>query len=144
MNQAEVDEFSTSFLEAWIEYFGTEMYIIPYAYTASTNIYGDVKKKKYDLDNAILVHGTLKETEAQDMVKPDGKYEIKYFDITLISKELYDQGVQYIDTNSIIKYIDRFNNEYYFKIYDTLQKVQFSNNKIFTKLKVTQVEWYPA
>lgn len=144
MNQAEIDEFSASFLEAWEDYFGAEMYIIPYAYNGGGNTYGDKKRKSYDFDNAILVHGTLKESEAQDVVKPDGKLEVRYYDITIISKELYDQGVYHIDTNSIIKYVDRFDNEFYFRIYDSLQKVQFSNNKIFTRLKVSQIEWNPA
>lgn len=144
MNQAEIDEISVSFLEAWEEYFGTPMYLIPYNYTGSSNIYGDKKSKDYDLDNAVMFHGTLKELESSDTVKPDGKYDEEYYDITLVTKELNDQGVYKIDTNSLIKYVDRFRNEYYFKIYDTFQKVQFSNNKIFTKIRVKKYEWYPS
>lgn len=144
MNQSEINEISVSFLEAWEEYFGAEMYLIPYTYKDSSNVYGDKKTKTYDLSKAILFHGTLKELESQDVVKPDGRFENKFFDVTLVTKELNDNGVYVIDTNSIIKYIDNQRNEFYFKIYDTYQKVQFNKSKIFTKIRVTLHECYPS
>lgn len=143
MIQNEIDEISDSFHEAWVEYFGTPMYLIPYSYSKSNNsIYGDKKKKEYDLDNATMFHGTLKQLESADTIKPDGRLIEEFYDITLVTKELVDQGVNSIDTNSLIKFIDRFRNEHYFKIYDTYQKVQFSNNKIFTKIRVKLHEQY--
>lgn len=145
MNQSEINEISESFLEAWEDYFGAVMYLIPYEYNVQDNsIYGDKKVKKYNIDKAVAFHGTLKELESPDVVKPDGRYNIEFCDITLVTKELTDQGVTKIDTNSIIKYIDKFGDEYYYKIYDSYKKVQFNQDKIFTKIRVKLHEHYSA
>lgn len=137
MLQEEINEISYEFLNAWKEFFGAEMYYIPLDESSIPDpIYNEVKNKNYDESKAVSFYGTLKERESQDEIPPTGKRTEKFYEITLITQELIDKGINYINTNDIIKYIDRFGKVYYFEIYDDYQKVQLSNNKIFTKLKV--------
>ena len=72
----------------------------------------------------------------EDVTAPTGKKIEKHYEITLVTQELIDKGVNYIDTNAIIRFTDRFGKVYDLEIYDDFQKVQLVDNKIFTKLKV--------
>lgn len=138
MQQSEVDEISIAFKEAWTDYFGDEMYYVTFDLdkTIKDDLYEEQKAKMYDYDNKKLFHGTLKESPSMDKLKQSGKKVYKVFTITFVTKELVDQGVIAINTNDIILYIDRFGKEHKYKIYDDYQKVQFSDNKIFTMLNV--------
>lgn len=138
MQQSEVDEISEAFKEAWQEYFGDTMYYVTFdkTKTIKDDLYEEQKTKVYDYENKKAFHGTLKESPSMDKLKQSGKKVYKIYTISFVTKELVDQGVNYIDTNDIILYIDRFGKENKFKIYDDYQKVQFSDNKIFTLLNV--------
>lgn len=138
MRQEEITEISQAFQEAWEEFFGAPMYYIPFDSSNSSPhpIYNESKGKKYDEANAVMFHGTLKERESQDVTAPTGKRIEKHFEITVVTQELIDKGVTHIDTNSIIRFTDRFGKIYNLEIYDDFQKVQLVDNKIFTKLKV--------
>ena len=141
MRQEEINEISQAFLEAWEEFFGAPMYYIPFDETSSKHsIYNESKGKKYKEDEAVMFHGTIKERENQDVTKPTGKRVQKVFELTAVTKELIDGGIEHIDTNSIIRYTDQFGKVFTLSIYDDLQKVQLTNNKIFTKMKVVYHE----
>lgn len=137
LNQIEIDEISDAFLEAWQEYFGTIMYYVPFKEGDDLDdTYLESKAKVYDMENKIRVHGTIREIQSEDKSLATGKQVQKFFEITLVTKELIDGGLQRIDTNALIIYTDRFNKEYNLCIYDDFQKVQLVDNKIFTKLLV--------
>lgn len=137
MKQQEIDEISVAFLEAWEEYFGDLMYYVPFKQGDDLdNIYLESKAKVYDYDNKVPFHGTIREIQSQDKSLATGKLIEKRYEITLVTKELLDGGVPYIDTNALITYTDRFNKEYQLYIYDDFQKVQLVDNKLFTKLLV--------
>lgn len=142
MKQEELDEISNAFQDAWTEYFGDEMYYVPFCEkeTKKDDLYLEQKTKVYDYENKKMFHGTLRETPAIDELRQTGKKIRKEFEISFVTKELVDQGIKYVNTNDIILYIDRFGTEFRYKIYDEFQKVQFSDNKIFTKLKVIPYE----
>lgn len=138
MRQEEINEISQAFLDAWKEFFGAPMLYIPFDSSTSNPhpIYNESRNKKYDEANAVEFYGTLKEREMQDVTAPTGKKIEKHYEITLVTQELIDKGVNYIDTNDIIRFTDRFGKVYDLEIYDDFQKVQLVDNKIFTKLKV--------
>lgn len=138
MNQTEADEISEAFISAWEDYFGDEMYYVKFdsTNTIADSLYGEQKAKVYNYDNKALFHGTLKEAPDLDVRKQSGKEIKKDYEISFITKELIDQGILEVDTNDIIQYIDRFGKNHLYKIYDSYQKVQFTDNKVFTKLKV--------
>lgn len=139
MTQAEIDEISQAFLEAWTDYFGDIVYYVPFDYSttkADTSIYSETKSKKYLYDQKIPLHATVKERENLDVGTAVGKHIEKHYEVTFVTKELADAGVFHVDTNAIMTYTDRFAKEYKFLIYDDFQKVQLVDNKIFTKLKV--------
>lgn len=136
MQQYEIDEISTAFMEAWQDSFGAQMYYIPFDNSTTKNVYQESKGKKYLWDDAKLFHGTIKEVSSQDTAYPTGKKIEKFFEITFITKELADLGITHIDTNSLIKHTDHYGKEFILHIYDDFQKVQLVDNKIFTKLKV--------
>lgn len=144
MQQSEIDEISEAFQDAWEEYFGDLMYYVRFNKkgTEFNDIYNESKKLKYDMDNKIPFHGTLKELEQDDVIQPYGDNEVKLFSITFVMKELIDQKQYILDHNDIIVYEQRLGNmlvERRFNIYDSLEKVQFNSTKIFGKLKVKEV-----
>lgn len=141
MQQKEIDEISDAFKEAWTDYFGDEISIVALKTSKSEidDLYGESKKKEYDYENKITVHGTLKESPGMDEMKQAGKKINKTFDVTFVTKEAIDQGLLYINTSSILVYVDRFGKEFRYKIYDEYQKVQFSSNKIFTTIRVIPI-----
>lgn len=141
MKQTEINEISNAFMEAWRDYFGDVMYYVPFddQGTVVNHIYKESKGKKYLWNSKIAFHGTIKEIQSIDVAQPTGKREEKFFEITVVAKELIDKGVTHIDTNSIIQYTDRFGKEYRLSIYDDFQKVQLVDNKIFTKLLVRTI-----
>lgn len=140
MLQGEINEISQAFLEAWQEFFGAPMLYIPLAGDNDPHpIYNESKNKKYDEENAVVFYGTLKERETLDVTTAIGKRSRKHFEITLVTQELVDKGVEYIDTNAIIRFTDRFGRVFNYSIYDDYQKVQLVDNKLFTKLKVMEI-----
>jgi hypothetical protein len=142
MSQTEIDEISEAFKEAWEDYFGDVLYYVPfdYASTQFSEIYGESKKKKYLFLEKKPFHGTIKERELLDVNRPTGRSREKEYELTFVTKELIDQGITEVDTNSIIIYTDRFEKEYRLIIFDDYQKVQLVDNKVFTKLKVKYYE----
>lgn len=138
MSQNELNEISDAFHEAWTDYFGDEIKVIPYSSkdTHYDEVYGVSKKKAYDRSKAITLTATIRQTEHEDVSSALGKRIEEHYTITFVTKELIDKGLTEIDSDSIIEYTDRFGVTKQFKIYGTQKKVQFLDNKIFTKLKV--------
>lgn len=137
MAQSEINEISQAFMDAWRDYFGDELYYVPFDYsTSADSIYSETKAKKYLFDEKKLFHGTIKEREDLDKGTATGKRVEKHYEITFVTKELADKGITSIDTNALILYTDRFGNEFKLHIYDDFQRVQLVDHKIFTKLKV--------
>lgn len=138
MSQVELDEISDAFHEAWTEYFGDTIKVIPFS-TKNTKydpVYGVSKKKEYDRTKAITLTATIRQSELEDVSTALGKRIEEQYTITFVTKELIDKGLTELDSDSLIEYTDRFGVTKQFKIYGTQQKVQFLDNKIFTKLKV--------
>lgn len=138
MTQTELDEISDAFLEAWEEYFGDEIKVIPFSTknTKYDEVYGVSKSKQYDRTKAITLRATIRQAEHEDVSTALGKRIEEHYTITFVTKELIDKGVTDLSSDSLIEYTDRFGVTKQFKIYGKQQKVQFLDNKIFTKLKV--------
>lgn len=138
MSQTELDEISDAFQEAWEDYFGETIRVIPFdkKKTNYDEIYGVSKKKVYDRTKAITLTATIRQQEHEDVSTALGKRVEEFYTITFVTKELIDKGLTEIDSDSIIEYEDRFGVVKQLKIYGTQKKVQFLDNRIFTKLKV--------
>ena len=144
MQQNEIDEISEAFSDAWEEYFGDRMKYVRFnrEETVFHKTYNESKTRKYDYANAIEFNGSLKEIENEDVTQPYGDNEYKLFTITLVTKELLDKGVIYVNHDDIITYTQIFGDtklERRFSIYDSVEKVQFNASKIFTKIMVKEV-----
>lgn len=145
MIQSEIDEISEAFMDAWEEYFGQMLYYVSFDEISTKNnahpLYRDVKKKGkiYLWDDMKPFHGTLKSEEVEEKGDMFGKDEDVVYNITLITKELRDQGILTIDKEALIYLVDRDGINHVFNITALNQKVQFGDNKVFTKLKVQRV-----
>lgn len=137
MRREELDEISIAFRDAWRDYFGDLLYYIPLSkQMEKDDVYLESKHKKYDFDKKVQFYGTLKEEPKMDELMQTGKRVNKQYEIVCVTKELIDGGITKVDTNSLIMYVDRFGEKHFFSIFDEYQKVQFSTDKIFTKIRV--------
>lgn len=137
MRIEEIKEISDAFLDAWEEFFGAKMFYVPFDYATEPHpIYKDSKRKSYLFENKKPFHGTLKEVESMDETRQTGKREKKQFILTFIQDELAEQGITHVDTNALIEFTDPYGKTFYFSIIDEYQKVQLTQYKLFTKLKV--------
>lgn len=145
MIQSEIDEISEAFMDAWEEYFGQMLYYVPFDEISTKNnahpLYRDVQKKGkiYLWDDMKPFHGTLKSEEVEEKGDMYGKDEETKYDITFITKELRDQGILNVDKEALIYLVDRDGVNHVFNIIASNQKVQFGDNKVFTKLEVLEV-----
>lgn len=146
MDIREINEISDAFLEAWREYFGTTMYLVPFDKAGSEAgkhaVYDETVELKYDFANKLAFYGTIKDYESLDEESSIGDDEKTALMITLVFKELSDQGIKKIDRNSIVEHTDPYGNTRYYKIVDTINRVQFSTHRVFVKLKVTELKDY--
>lgn len=143
MKQKEVDNISKEFLQAWKDFFGMKLKYIPYNREDSdfSDIYGDnIPGLAYDYNKAIEIYGIIKELDGVDKIMPAGKRTINYYEITIVTYDLFTQGITKVDTNDRITFIDKFGEEHILELYETYKKVQFSNDKIFTKIKAREIE----
>lgn len=143
MQQAEIDEISEAFSDAWKEYFGDLMYYVRFnrKETDFDSIYNESKKLKYDMDNKIPFYGALRDLEKDDTIEPYGDDETKLYSITFVMKELLDKGQLSLNHDDLIIYEQRVGDMLLtrkFYIYSSLQKVQFNSTKIFGNLKVKE------
>lgn len=132
-------------MDAWEEYFGQMLYYVPFDEISTKNnahpLYRDVQKKGkiYLWDDMKPFHGTLKSEEVEEKGDMYGKDEETKYDITFITKELRDQGILNVDKEALIYLVDRDGVNHVFNIIASNQKVQFGDNKVFTKLEVLEV-----
>ena len=136
MDYREIDEISDAFLEAWVENFAQPMEYVKYSDENIIHpVYGEqITGKKYDEEEAVVFHGTLKETEFEETGNIYGKNNDAIYEITLITKELKDRGIERVRHEDLVITSGRK-----FNIIGYVRKVQFLDQKIFTKLKVVEV-----
>jgi hypothetical protein len=141
MLQNEIDEISVAFLDAWDQYFGEKMFYVPFleAETSVHRVYKESKTKTYDYANKLQFTGTFKQQPIREEGEIAGKEEIEQAEITFVTKELYDKGVLEIDARSIVEITHRNGKTATYNIHNYYGKVQLGNNRIFTKLAVTEI-----
>lgn len=142
MLQTEVDEISEAFLDAWKEYFGTVMYYVPFkeSETPVHRIYKESKAKSYDYENKILFHGTFKQTPIEEKGELAGKVEMENAEITFVTKQLFDQGIEEVDPRAIIEVTKRNGITKTYNITKRNGKVQLGDNYVFSKLEVVEIK----
>lgn len=141
MLQSEIDEISVAFSEAWDEYFGQPMYYVPYK-TIEDNIhplYRETRQKEYDWKNKVLFNGTFKQEKYEERGEINGRDNYEEAEITLVTKELYDEGIKVIDQSAIIEIIHRDGSRKLYNIVANYGKVQLGDNKVFTKIEVVEI-----
>lgn len=137
ISQLEIDEISEAFKEAWHDFFGDVCYYVQFDdFTEPHPIYKENKRKQYKYGDKKKFHATVKEIQSMNESHPAGFRNIKYFELTFVTKELVDQGITHVDPMDLITYTDRFGREFCLKMSDEFQKVQMTSNKIFTKVIV--------
>lgn len=140
MLQSELDEISEAFQEAWNDSFGQEMFYVPFVKDKTTShpIYGDSEEKFYDFENKKRFMGTFKELNNEEAGELFGKDTNVEAEITLITKELFDQGVLEIDQSALVEITHRGGRTQLYNITKSIGKVQLGNNRIFTRLGVVE------
>ena len=141
MDVSEIDDISDSFIEAWTEFFGQEMYYIRFLRDSNTphNVYNDSRKKIYDEDNKVLFHGSLKEKPTAEELGMGGLKALPSGVITFVTKELRDAGITELSTNDCIEATPYAQPTIRFNIVSDQGKVQLTDQKIFTKLGVKEM-----
>lgn len=147
MDVTEINEISEAFLEAWKDFFGAPMYLIPFSKEASdavadayTALYKEPKQHVYDFTKKVLFHGSLKDHESIDKEGVTGLQVETDLAVVIISKELADKGITRIDMTSVIEFTDNTQVVHYYKIVDVIYRVQLNAHRIFTKIKVVEIE----
>lgn len=138
MLQSELNEISEAFQDAWDEFFGQEMFYVPFQLegTEVHRIYKESRRKTYDHANKIRFMGTFKELsnkEAGELFGADTKAESE---ITFVTKELFDQGIKKVDDAALIEITHHDGTTVLYNIVEVTRKVQLGDNRIFTKLGV--------
>lgn len=140
MTQRERDEISDSFAEAWRESFGQEMFYVPFDEKGTEEtvhkLYKESKHKSYLFDKKVPFHGTYKQEPIEEVGELGGKRMRSYAEITFVTKELRDQGIDEVDERAIIQFFDENGKEHRVDIISLHGKVQFITDRIFTKLRV--------
>lgn len=141
MIQEELDEISQAFLDAWKEFFGQEMFYVPFlkGETVIHRIYNESKGKKYDLDNKLNFSGTFKESTKEELGELFGQDTKAEAEVTFVTAELYDKGVKEIPLSARIQITHRSGITRIYDIVNVVTKVQLGNNRIFTKLGVLEI-----
>jgi hypothetical protein len=142
MLQSEIDEISQAFSDAWQEYFGEEMYYVPFSEndTPVHRVYKESKSKAYDFANKILFHGTFKQEPIDEKGELAGKNEREKAEITFVTKELFDRSIKEVDLRAIIEITDRNGVTKHYNILKRNGKVQLGNNHVFTKIEVVDIK----
>ena len=142
MRQAEIDQISDAFHDAWEEFFGQKMSYIKYLGTSSSysKLYNESKHKVYDTENKIDFYGSIKYSPTKKEIELAGSDENINAIVTLVTKELIDKGINNIEFEDLIEIEDRFGEVKTYSINSISKKVQFSNNFIFTKVGVNEYE----
>ena len=138
MEEREIIEIESDFLEAWEDYFGQDMYYVKLKETSSSSIYKESKLKVYDEENKVLFHGTFKENPTEEELGMGGARVIPTGMITFVTKELVDQQVTSFSTNDVIDIVFLDGTTQRFNIIAKQGKVQFGMHKVFTKFGVRE------
>jgi hypothetical protein len=146
MDVNEIDEISEAFLEAWIDFFGAPMYLVPFDRESSdmdedeyTAIYREPKQFVYNFAEKVLFHGALKDHESLDKDSVMGLSVETDLSVVCITKELADKGITKIPLSSIIEFMDNTGEVRLYKIVDVIYRVQLSSHRIFTKMKIVEL-----
>lgn len=142
MLQSEIDEISDAFQDAWDEYFGQEMFYVPFLKDSTTAhpLYKESKNKTYDFANKISFTGTFKEEPLEEVGEIAGKDEYQSAEITFVTKQLYDKGITTVNNADIIEITHRDGVTKTYNIIKHFGKVQLGDNRVFTKLEVTEIK----
>lgn len=148
MEQAQIDQISNAFSNAYQEFFGMPIQYIPFdRSTVSQNKYeqmyaeADLTDLNYNGTEAVTFNGSISynpEKKELDLLgfDPDKVSAL----ITVVTKELVDGGIisaeREISYRDKIRINDRFNNETDYIITEIGKSVQFSDNFVFTKIGV--------
>ena len=138
MEQKELDEISDAFVDAWEEFFGQEMFYVPFDENASKPhpIYGENKNKVYDYENKKRFMGTFKELSDEEAGELFGQETKAEAEITYVTKELYEQGITRPKKSALVQITFRDGVTKLYNITEITGKVQLGDNRIFTKFGV--------
>lgn len=142
MLQKEIDEISEAFLDAWDEYFGQEMFYVPFLEDETTKhrVYKESKSKAYDFANKLKFTGTFKEEPLEEVGDVGGRDKQEKAEITFITKELEDKGITRIDSRAIIEITHKDGITKTYNIINNYGKVQFGSSRVFSKLGVVEIK----
>lgn len=138
MLQSEVNEISDAFQDAWDEFFGQEMFYVPLDLekTIVHPIYKETTEKVYDFAGKKRFVGTYKELSNKEAGELFGDATRAKAEITYVSRELILAGVDDVDDSALIEITHQSGRVGLYNITEITRKVQFGDNRIFTKLGV--------
>lgn len=143
MSQAEIDEISATFSEAWKENFGMDIYYLkqkPSPSSPTHPLYKEKLNKIEDYDVFGPIPATFKRNPTEEECTAAG-LEAKVSGIlTVVSKDIRDLGILEISAKDFIRIVDRDSVETIYLIKSVNDRVQFINNYIFVKIGVDELE----
>lgn len=136
MSQAEIDDISDSFQDAWSEYFGMDVYYRKRGVVQPTcNLYDENSNPSSTPRYTGPIKATKIENPTELQLKEFGLSKSASAIFTCISKELIDEGITVISNKDIIKTAE--NGVTLYEIVDYSKATQFLDTFIFTSLGVT-------
>lgn len=142
MTQQEIDDISSTFEEAWREYFGMEVYYLRLrnTMTSDSELYDEKIGKENDFEIIGPLVATFKKNPTEKEIADAGLSERVSGIFTFVVKSLVDKGITQIRTVDRIRLTDRFGNTTTYLIRDYNERVQFVDNYIFVKVGVNEIE----
>jgi|AntRauTorckE6833_2_1112554.scaffolds.fasta_scaffold00836_21 hypothetical protein len=148
MEQNQIDQISSAFLNAYKEFFGMEIQYIPFVRGATTQndfekMYAEADTYEYDETSITTFYGSINyEPEEKEITKLGFDPKQTTALITAVTKELVDKGLVN-STNNIsfedkIRIEDRFGNTSDYIITNRGKSVQFSDNFVFSKIGIQE------
>lgn len=143
MSQAEIDEISTSFSEAWEEYFGTPAYYLVCLedqITPDTGLYEERIGKDSVFESRGPIPAIITYNPSVEELADAGLSDTVKIKITFVTNNLREIGITHVSNKDRIGIIDRDSVSKMFVITEYNPNVQFVDNYIFTNVGALEYE----
>jgi len=137
MSQSEIDEISTSFSEAWEEYFGAPAYYLVCLedqLTSDNELYEERIGKDAVFESRGPIPAIITYNPSIEELADAGLSDTVKIKITFVTKDLREIGIKHVSNKDRIGIIDRDSVTKLFVITEHNPNVQFVDNYIFTNI----------
>lgn len=138
MPQSEIDEISNSFIEAYRDTFGGEVYILKLKEDVEPDhpLYNERIGKSYDRYGPF--YATYKRNPTATEVTNVGLRDTESGIVTIVTKSLRDAGITEIKNTDLVVIVDQDGKETTLAIKEVVLRVQLGTNYLFTVIGVEE------